>query len=372
MQATRQIPFFNYPALYQAQEKEINDVLRDVMNRGAYIMQKDLVEFEKNVAAFLGVKHVFGVANGTDAIVIALRASGIQPGDDVIVPSHTFIASPASIKLVGANPILADCGPDHMLSPESVEKVMTAKTRAIMPVQLNGRTCNMDALQAIADKRKLKIVEDAAQGLGSKFGGRGAGTFGSAGTFSFYPAKLLGCFGDGGAVVTNDDAVAEQVNLLRDHGRASDGLIVTWGYNSRLDNMQAAVLNLKLKTFKADIGKRREIASLYDKRLKDLSEVLLPPAPDSDPKHFDVYQNYEIEADKRDELKAYLEQAGIRSIIQWGGKAVHQFPALGFSKENLAYTEKMFNRCLLIPMNTTLSTEDVEYICQTIRKFYGK
>src|SRR5690606_199166 len=212
--------------------------------------------------------------------------------------------------------------------------------------------------------------EDAAQALGSKFKGRSAGTFGSAGTISFYPAKLLGCFGDGGAVVTNDDKVADQLYMLRDHGRDPEGIVRRWGFNSRLDNFQAAVLNFKLKTFDQDVARRREIASLYQSRLGSLSTMLLPPAPGADERHYDVYQNYEVEAERRDELRQHLEKNGVRTIIQWGGKAVHQFEHLGFKTE-LPYTDKMFTRCFLLPMNVTLTDDDVNYICDRIHEFYA-
>jgi dTDP-4-amino-4,6-dideoxygalactose transaminase len=239
-----------------------------------------------------------------------------------------------------------------------------------MPVQLNGRTADMDKIQALATKYKLVIVEDAAQGLGSKFKGKNAGTFGSAGTFSFYPAKLLGCYGDGGGIVTNDDEVAAQIYMLRDHGRDPEGRVRRWGFNSRLDNVQAALLDLKLKDFDKEIARRRELAGLYHEELCGLKSMHLPPPPLADSDHFDVYQNYEIEADRRDELKIYLEKNGIRSIIQWGGTPVHSFTDLGFTVKP-PYTEKMFTRCLLLPMNTTLSNADVDYICYHIKKFYG-
>jgi dTDP-4-amino-4,6-dideoxygalactose transaminase len=371
MPAQCNIPFFNYPALFSGQEEEILAVMRDVCRRGAYILQKDLREFEANLAKFLDVKHVFGVANGTDALLIALRAAGIKPGDEVIVPSHTYIASAASIHFCGATPVLAECGPDHMLDIASAAKRVTRKTRAIMPVQVNGRTCDMDALQALADKHGLTLVEDAAQGLGSRFKGRCAGTFGTAGTFSFYPAKLLGCFGDGGAVVSNDDKVARQISLLRDHGRNDDGRVVAWGYNSRLDNLQAAILDFKLKTFDRDIARRREIAARYQARLGDLPELTLPPAPDADPNHFDVYQNYEIEAARRDELRRFLDQNGVKTLIQWAGTPVHQFRELGFTAP-LPATDRMFTCCLMLPMNTALSDDDVDYIGGVIRRFYGR
>ncbi len=368
----RTIPFFNYPALFAAQEAELMEVLRDVCSRGAYILQKDCQEFEQAIAKYTGAKFALGVANGTDAIWLGLRAVGIGPGDEVIVPSHTYIASVASIHFVGATPVLADCGPDHMLDPALVQALVTKRTRAIMPVQLNGRTCDMEALQRIADDHGLMIVEDAAQALGSKFDGRMAGTFGRFGTISLYPAKLLGCFGDGGLVLTNDDEVAHNVKLLRDHGRNEEGRVVAWGFNSRLDNIQAAVLNFKFKSFEQALQRRREIASQYQQRLGDLSQLTLPPAPDADPRHYDVYQNYELEADRRDELRAHLEQCGVRTIIQWGGTPVHQFSELNFKAVDLPATDRLFKRCFLLPMHTALTTGDVDYICDAIRNFYGK
>lgn len=365
------IPFFPYADLFKRDEAALSEVMLDVCRRGAYILQKECRDFDANLAKFMGVKHAFGVANGTDAIIIGLKAVGIGPGDEVILPSHTYIATAASVHLVGATPVLAECVPDHMLDAADVEKRITTRTKAIMPVQINGRTCDMDALQAVADKHGLMIVEDAAQGLGSKFKGRCAGTFGKFGTISFYPAKLLGCFGDGGAIVTNDDDVAAQIALLKDHGRNEEGRVVAWGYNSRLDNMQAAVLDYKLKSFDKDIARRRAVAARYQAGLGDLVELTLPPAPDADGRHFDVYQNYELEADRRDELRAYLDSRGIKTIIQWAGTPVHQFKELGFTVE-LPKTDKFFTRFVMLPMNVVITDEEVDYIVSTIRGFYGK
>lgn len=373
MNAPRTIPFFNYPALFAEKEQELTQVMIDVCRRGAYILQRDLADFEQHLAEYMGVKHAFGVANGTDAIWLGLMACGIGPGDEVILPSHTYIATGASVHFVGATPVLADIGPDHMLDAASVEALVSPRTKAILPVQVNGRTCDMDALQAVADRHGLMIVEDSAQGLGSRFRGRMAGTFGMFGTSSFYPAKLLGCFGDGGAVVTNDDAIAERLALLRDHGRhPKTGQVVAWGFNSRLDNLQAAVLDFKLKTFDQDVARRRAIAARYQARLGDLAEMTLPPAPDADERHFDSYQNYEAEADRRDDLRTYLEARGVRTIIQWAGTPIHQFEALGFRDVSLPATDRFFTRCLLLPMNTTLTDDDVDYICDQIRAFYGR
>jgi len=372
MAGARQVPFFNYRALFESQEAELTAAVVDVMRRGAYILQSDLAEFEANLRKLLGVKYAFGVADGTNALIIALRAAGIGPGDEVIVPSHTYVASAASIHFVGATPVLVECRDDHLIDHDSARKAVTRRTKAIMPVQLNGRTGDMDAIMQLATDHGLQVIEDAAQALGSKFKGRYAGTFGRAGTFSFYPAKLLGCFGDGGGVVTNDDRMGEQLALLRDHGRNSDGEVVAWGTNSRLDNLQAAILNVKFKTFEKDLVRRRGLAALYHRGLHDLSEVLLPPAPGADPDHFDVFQNYEIEADRRDELKGHLEKVGVRSIIQFGGKAVHQYAGLGLTGYRLPRTELLYRRALLLPMNTSMTDDDAHYVVECIRSFYGR
>lgn len=366
------IPFFRYSHVFDQQRDEILRAVTAVMERGAFILQSDVLEFETAFADFLGIGHAIGVANGTDGLIIALRAVGIGPGDEVIVPSHTYVASAASIHFAGATPVLVDCGVDHLVDPAAVAAAVTPRTAAIMPVQLNGRTCDMDALDAIANRHGLAIVEDAAQALGSKFKGRNAGTFGSAAAFSFYPAKLLGCFGDGGAVTTDDADLARKISLLRDHGRDGNGLVVDWGLNSRLDNLQAAVLSVKFQRLKSEIERRREIASIYNDGLKDVDDILLPPAPDADPDHFDVYQNYEIESGRRDELREHLEREGIRTIIQWGGKAVHQLEGLQIEGVDAPYTEQMFTRCFLLPMNTSVTTEEAEYICDRIRRFYGR
>ena len=369
MTAAQSIPFFNYPALFQGDEENLISVIRDVLRRGAYILQRDLVEFENALKDYLGVKHVFGVADGTNALIIGLQAAGIGPGDEVIVPSHTYIASAASIHLVGATAVLADMAPDHMVDPASVAEKVTDRSRAIMPVQLNGRTCDMDALQAIADRHDLLVVEDAAQALGSKFRGRFAGTFGAFGTFSFYPAKLLGCFGDGGALVTNDDEIARNVALLRDHGRNEDGRVVAWGTNSRLDNVQAAVLNYKFKSYDDVIVRRREIARMYDAALSGLNDLTLPPGPDGNGDHFDVYQNYEVEAGRREDLLSHLVDHGIGTLIQWNGTPVHGMKELGFF-ETMPATENFFRRCFMLPMHMALRDDEVRRICDTIHEFY--
>ena len=368
---TMQIPFFRYPHVFGQQRDEILAAMIQVMDRGAFILQRDLEEFEGALARYLPVAHAIGVANGTDALILALRAAGAGPGDEVILPSHTYIATASSVHFVGATPVLVECGADHLIDPDAVAAAVTPRTKAIMPVQLNGRTCRMDALQAIADRRGLLIVEDAAQGLGSTYKGRRAGTFGAAAGFSFYPAKVLGCFGDGGGVTTNDPDVARKVRLLRDHGRDERGEVVAWGLNSRLDNLHAAVLSVKLKVFEAEVERRRQLARLYRQGLEMVDDLTLPPGPDGDPDHRDTYQNYEVESGRRDALRTALEKDGVRTIIQWGGKAVHQFDGLGLAPAKLPRTDRLFERCFLLPMNTSLTDDEIHYITARIRRFYG-
>ncbi|OGQ23347.1 MAG: cell wall biogenesis protein [Deltaproteobacteria bacterium RIFCSPLOWO2_02_FULL_44_10] len=369
MNEQRKVPFFNYQGIFEHRREEYLKTIEDVLSRGAFILQRDGKEFETNVAEYLQVKHAIGVANCTDGLTLALQAVGVKAGDEVIFPSHTFVATAASAKAIGAVPVPVDCGKDHLIDPQSIKKAITSKTKVIMPVQLNGRTSRMDEIQAIADQHRLLVVEDAAQAFGSTYKGRHAGTFGLAAAFSFYPAKTLGCFGDGGIVVTNDDHVAETVTLLRDHGRNKEGEIVQWGMNSRLDNLQAALLNVNLKYYKESIHRRREIAACYHEELGGLSELTLPPAPGSEKDHYDIFQNYEIEADRRDDLRSFLQSKGVGTLIQWGGKAVHQLKALQFTQK-LPATDRLFERALMLPMHAVLSNEDVHYVCQQVKAFY--
>lgn len=364
------IPFFNYRDMIGTDPQGMLATVEEVIRRGAFILQKDLDEFEKNAREFLNVKHFIGVNDGTNAIYLCLWAAGLKAGDEVILPSHTYIATAGAVNQIGAVPVLVECGKDHLIDINDIERAITPKTRAIMPVHLNGRICDMDPILEIARKHKLHVIEDGAQCFGARYKGKSAGTQGLGATISFYPAKVLGCFGDAGGVITNDDEFAKKIKLLRDHGRSEEGEFVCWGTNARLDNLAAAVLDFKLKSFPAAINRRREIASLYDRGLRGLKQLLLPPAPEEDDIHFDIYQNYEIEAENRDGLKKHLEEKGIRTLVQWGGKAVHQIEALGF-KTKLPRTDRLFERCLMIPMNTSLKNDEINYIIQQIQAFYA-
>jgi len=365
------IPFFNYAGAFQSLEEDFVTIFRDVIKRGAFIQQSDLADFEQHLADYLGVRHAFGVANATDGLTMIWRSVGLAAGDEVIFPSHTMVATAAAIVHAGGVPVAADCGDDHLIDPHSIERALTSRTRAVCPVQLNGRTAEMDAIKEICERHGLLLVEDAAQALGSKFNNQLAGTFGAAAAFSFYPAKLLGCLGDGGAVVTNDDEIAAQIELLRDHGRsAATGEVLTWGYNSRLDNLQAAFLDRQLRDYSEYVDVRRSIARTYCEGLADVPGLRLPPHPDADARHFDVFQNFEIETERRHELQTYLAEHGVGTIRQWGGRAVHQFNSLGV-RGDCDRTELLFERCLMLPMNIMVTSAEAEYVVSCIREFHG-
>jgi len=367
----RTVPFFDYPHVFRSQEKEFLAIIREVGRRGAFVLQPELARFEQNLAAYLGAKHVVGVGSATDGLHLAARAAGIGPGDEVIFCTHTMVATAAAVHFAGAVPVPVECAADHLIDPDSVRGAITPRTKAIMPTQLNGRTADMDALGSIAEEHGLLVIEDAAQALGARYKGRAAGTFGLAGAVSFYPAKMLGCLGDGGCVITDDDTICEKLRALRNHGFGNDGQPVAWALNSRLDNLQAAILDHKLAQYEREVARRRELARLYREHLDDLPQLRLPPGPDGDPDRFDVYQNYEIEAEQRDRLRAFLGERGVGTAVPWGGKAVHQFQRLGFT-QRLPYTEELMTRTLLLPMNTSLSDEDVVYVCRCTHEYYGR
>tara|TARA_B110000967_G_scaffold37274_1_gene36658 strand:+ start:398 stop:1507 length:1110 start_codon:yes stop_codon:yes gene_type:complete len=368
---TTKIPFFEYPRLWSNDRKELLSIIDSVSASGSFILQKAVSDFELELANYVGSNFSVGVGNATDGMEIFLEAIGVKPGDEIIISSHTMLATASAIKVAGGTPVPVDIGIDNLISIKGIEEAVTSNTVGIMPTQLNGRVCNMDAISVIAKKHNLFIVEDAAQALGARYKGQHAGTFGLASAISFYPAKVLGCFGDAGAVLVNDKELYHKIYQIHDHGRGEDGEAIRWGRNSRLDNIQAAILSFKFKTYDNVIRRRREIAQMYQDRLGLLDELQLPPAPSVDSDNFDVYQNYELQADNRDDLKNYLNEKHIGTLIQWGGKGIHQFTQLGFNQV-LPDTDKFFKRCIMLPMNIFISDSDVDYICDSVSEFYRK
>lgn len=366
---TIQVPFFEYPRLWSDDREEFLSIIDNVSSAGGFILQKAVSDFELELANYTGANYTVGVGNATDGMEIFLEAIGISPGDEVIISSHTMLATASAIKVAGGVPVPVDIGDDNLIGIQAIEDAITPNTVGIMPTQLNGRVCDMDSILAIAKKHGLFVVEDAAQALGAKYKGQHAGTFGLASDISFFPAKVLGCLGDAGGVLVNDKDLYHQIYQIHDHGRDTDGEVKRWGRNSRLDNIQAAILSHKLKSYNGVIARRREVAQMYQERLGELDELQLPPAPGSHTDHFDVFQNYELQANNRDALKTHLQAHDIGTLIQWGGKAVHQFDQLGFD-QILPRTERFFERCIMLPMNVFINNDDVDYVCDKVREFF--
>jgi len=368
------VPFVDLPTHYHRLESEILGAVREVMSRGDFILCDDLQQFQDNMASLLGVEYVVGVGSGTDALHLALRAAGIGPNDEVITVGFTCVATIAVIVHCGAKPILVDVGEDYNMDVDQVEEVITPQTKAILPVHLNGRVCDMKRLTDIASKHNLIIIEDAAQALEASCDGRKAGTFGLAGCFSLYPMKILGATGDGGFAVTNNEELAERIYQLRDHGqRRSTGEILLFGFNSRLDNLQAAILNVKLRHVPQWIARRREVAALYHQGLSDLQELKLPPAPQSQGRFFDVFQNYVIRAKERNRLVVHLEKSGIEVLASWYlSKPLHHHEVLNLRHFHLPKTEQFAKEAVSLPLNSEISDEQVEFVINSVRKFYQK
>ncbi len=368
------VPFVNYPLQYKKIEREADEAIKNVLQKGDLILRKEVEEFEEKLASFVGVKYAVGLNSGTDALILALKAVGLKPGDEVITVSHTFVASIAVICHLGLKPVLVDVKKDFTMDMEQAGQAVTEKTRAILPIHLNGRMCEMDKLMELSEKHNLIVIEDAAQALGSMYDNKKAGSFGLAGCFSFYPAKLLGAFGDAGAAVTNSPEIAEKLRLLRNHGqekRADNKIKVhLYGFTSRLDNLQAAVLNVKFRRLADWIERRREIAQRYDRGLKEVSGLELPPAPFTDEKHFDNFQNYVLKAEKRDELYDFLKAKQIEILIK-DPIANHHHPDLGLSHFSLPYTEELAKKVISLPMYPELENEQIDYVIECLKEFYG-
>lgn len=364
------VPFVGYRIQYQNFKKEIDNAIQDVLQRGDLILRQDVEEFEKNIASFVGTKYAVGLNSCSDALIFSLMAAGIKEEDEVITVSHTFFATIEAIFHCGAKPVLVDVDEDFLMDMDKVEKVIGPKTKAIIPVHLNGRICNMEKLMALAQRHNLVVIEDAAQALGGTFDGKKAGSFGLTGCFSFYPAKILGALGDAGIVTTNNEKVAEKIRLLRNHGQKSKTEIVCFGFTSRLDNLQAAILNVKFKYLPRWIERRREIAKIYNQGLSDISKIKLPPVPDSDSRHFDVFQNYVLRTERRDEFAEYLKERGVETLIK-DPIPNHWHKNLGLSHFHLPITEKLAREVISLPMFPELTNSQIEYVINKIKDFYA-
>ena len=365
------VPFVNYSDHYHSIEKELDLAIKEVLSHGDLILREQLGKFEENMANFIGTKHTIGVSSGTDALILSLKAAGIGTGDELITVAHTFVATLASIIHCGATPVLIDVADDYNMDVNLLESAITPKTRAVIPVHLNGRVCDMPKIMAICKKHDLIVIEDDAQALGAKVGGKRSGTFGLSACFSFYPAKMLGSAGDGGLVATDSDEIATRVRLLRSHGTdRATGDILCYGFTNRLDNLQAAILDVKIKYLNRWIERRRELAALYEKGLSALSQIKTPPPPEPDSRYFDVYQNYVIRTAERDKLVNHLRERGVETLISWQIPN-HKHPALGLNHFNLPKTEAISREVISLPMYPELSNEQVEFVIESVHSFYA-
>ena len=363
------VRFVGYSRQYQEMKSEFDAVFKEVMSGGDFIMRKHLKEFEKDIASYVGTKYAIGVNSGTDALYLLADALGFGAGDEVITVAHTFVATVGAIVQCGAKPVLIDIDDDFNIDVNLIEAAITPKTKGIIPVHLNGHPCNMAKIMQLATKHNLIIIEDAAQALGAKFKNKMVGSFGRAGIFSFYPAKMLGAPGDGGMVVTDDAHLARKVKALRDNGRVdSSDVIECFGYCSRLDNLHAAILKMKFKHFSQWLSRRKGIAKMYDEGLKDAKDIILPPNKGKD--FFDVYQNYVIRCQRRDELVKHLRDSGVEVLVSWV-KPMHHQKALHLEHFHLPVTERISNEVISLPMYPELTDEDVKYVIDCINKFYA-
>jgi dTDP-4-amino-4,6-dideoxygalactose transaminase len=363
------VPFVDPKTHYSRLKPEVDSAITDCLANGDLVYRQQLKDFEQRLAAFVGVKHAVGVNSGYHALHFSLLAAGVGPGDAVVTVAHTFVATVSAIVHCGARPVAIDVGPDYNMDPSLLERSIGPSTKAIIPVHLNGRMCDMARIMPIAERYGLKVIEDAAQSLGATFKEMKAGSFGLAGCFSFYPFKVLGGFGDGGAVTTDDPEVARIVSLLRYNGEDRDtGEYHYHGYTALLDNVQAAVLEVKLRHLPDWIQHRRRIAALYEQGLKGIPGLMLPHFQNSD--FFDIYQNYVIRTEQRSALRQHLKDQGVETLVHWP-KPMWEHKDLGLENPGLPETESICKEVISLPMSAETTTEHVKITVGCIRDFFA-
>jgi len=364
---------------YMKIKPQVDQAINDVLSSTQFINGEHVKSFQNELAAYLDVKHVITCANGTDALQISMMALGLKPGDEIITPSFTYIATTEVIGLLGLKPVFVDCNPENFnISVDEVEKAITKKTKAIVPVHLFGQSSDMKSIMSLAKKYNLFVIEDNAQAIGSDYLGfnqpQKTGTIGNIGCTSFFPSKNLGCFGDGGAMMTNDDELAKKLRMIANHGQSKRYYHDIVGCNSRLDNIQAAVLRIKLKELDQYILNRQKAANYYDQNLKDLDQLTLP-FRNLDSNH--VFHQYTLKLDDsivRDELIQYLADKNIPAMVYYPVPAHRQkmFSKIPNSCGNMKVTNWLSSRVFSLPMHTELSTLQQDYIIENISNFLNK
>ena len=358
----------NPQAQYQAHKTEIDAAIQRVLDKGWYILGKETKAFESEFAAYIGVAHGIGVGSGTEALHIALVACGIGPGDEVITVSHTAVATVAAIELTGATPVLVDIEPDYFtLDPDKLEAAISTHTKAIIPVHLYGQPADLAPILDIARRHNLRVIEDCAQAHGTMYAGRRVGAWGDIACFSFYPTKNLGALGDGGMIVTNDPALAERARSLREYGWTERYVSQIPGLNSRLDEIQAAVLRVKLRYLDTDNTSRARRAQDYDRALADTRLTLPKQRPDAT----HVYHLYVVRCSERDELQAWLKAHGVGALIHYP-VPIHLQPAYRGrlrGRDHLPETERAAREVLSLPIIPELDETELQTVIKAIRRF---
>lgn len=366
----RKVRFVEPVKVYRMIKDELDAAYFDVMSKGELIDRGHLRGFEENLAKYVGTKYAVGLNSGYDALHMSLRAAGIGAGDEVIVPAHTFVATCSAVVNVNATPVLVDVAKDFNIDVDKIEAAVTPRAKAIIAVHLSGYMADMPRVMRIAEKHNLAVIEDACQSLGSNIDGKMAGSIGLTGCWSFYPFKILGGYGDGGAITTNDPEVAIFARRMRFNGEDREtGEYHGHGFTCLLDNLQAAFLDVKLAHLPAWIERRKAIAEMYRRGLSDLPDLLLPHY---DKPGFDhVYQNYTLRAKQGDEFSEYLKKNGIEVLTQFR-KPYYRHEGLKLVDRGFPETEAISREVCSLPMNVEISVEEIEYVIRTVRAYYGR
>ena len=363
------VPLLDLSRQYAVLKPELDAAVINVLTHGKFILGPEVKKLEEQVADLCTVKHAVGVASGTDALLLALRACGVGPGDEVITTDFSFFATAGVIHRLGAKPVFVDIEPDtYNIDPNLIETAISPKTKVIMPVHLFGQVADMDPIMQIAKKHNLKVVEDAAQAIGAEYKGRKAGSIGDLGCFSFFPSKNLGAGGDGGVIVTDDDGHYDMCHILRIHGAKPKYFHKIVGYNSRLATIQAAILLIKLPRLQKWSETRIEHAKKYDAALGNLSRIKCPVVKNYS--SFHIYNQYTIAADDRDELQAKLQEAGIGCVIYYPVPFHQQecFAYLGHKPDEFPVSNQAARQVLSIPVYPELTDAEQDEVIETIKK----
>jgi dTDP-4-amino-4,6-dideoxygalactose transaminase len=363
------VPLIDLVRQYHTIKDDVDSGIAGVLESGRFIMGPWVAEIEKEIGGLMGSKYAMGVASGTDALEVALRAVELGPGDEVITTPFSFVSVAEVAVKMGAGCVFVDIDPRNFnIIPEQIRAAITDKTRAIVPVHLFGQSADMDAINEIAREKDIPVIEDACQAIGSGYKGRPVGSLGEMATLSFFPTKNLGCYGDGGMVLTSDDGLYELASSIRKHGESERYKYKYIGMNSRLDSMQAAVLLAKVKKIKEWNERRREIAAMYEDAFKDIPVE----TPFAEEYAYHIYHQYTIKVERRDELRAFLNEKGVGNAIHYplGIHLQEAYKALGYTPGDLPNTEEAAARVMSLPVFPELEQAEIDYVIDSVRKFF--